>query len=401
MTASFVTPGVVLKTKFATSNLKAFQNYVDYVDREDSKKEYGAHEKLFTLYQDYLANPDKTSSLFTDQSDGLNEEEKKNLKQVFETAQANNSIMWQDVITFHNPWLEDQGLYDSRRHTVDEKKVMDITRQAVNDMLKREKLNGSAVWSAAIHYNTNNIHIHIATVEPHPTRERGMRKQSSLDAMKAKVVNQMTNRRENQKKINELIRKDMVDHKKKDSSLAWRNRELKPLFLLVYNYLPKDKRQWQYSYNTLKPLKPYIDTLSEKYIQKYHPKEYQQLIKTLDGEVNELKKAYGEGKVNQYRYKDYKQNKIDELYRRMGNAFLQEMKTYDKKQQRAQHLVEHAKSRKRSKGFQQHVSMHASLKRMERAFKSEYESWKNQQYYERMQRESQRNQQHYEDERSY
>ncbi|MBY0029867.1 MobP2 family relaxase [Priestia megaterium] len=402
MTVSSVTPGVVLKTKFATPNLKAYQDYVDYVDREDAKKEYGAHEKLFTLYQDYLANPDKTSSLFTDQSDGLNEEEKKNLKQVFETAQANNSIMWQDVITFHNPWLEEQGLYDSRRHTVDEKKVMDITRQAVNDMLKREKLNGSAVWSAAIHYNTNNIHIHIATVEPHPTRERGMRKQSSLDAMKAKVVNQMTNRRENQKKINELIRKDMVDHKKKDSSLAWRNRELKPLFLLVYNYLPKDKRQWQYSYNTLKPLKPYIDTLSEKYIQKYHPKEYQQLMKTLDGEVNELKKAYGEGKVNQYRYKDYKQNKIDELYKRMGNAFLQEMKTYDKKQQRAQHLVEHAKSRKRSKGFQQHVSMHASLKRMERAFKSEYESWKNQQHYERMQRESQRNQQqHYEDERSY
>ncbi|MBT2258345.1 MobP2 family relaxase [Priestia megaterium] len=402
MTVSSVTPGVVLKTKFATSNLKAYQEYVDYVDREDAKKEYGAHEKLFTLYQDYLANPDKTSSLFTDQSDGLNEEEKKNLKQVFETAQANNSIMWQDVITFHNPWLEEQGLYDSRRHTVDEKKVMDITRQAVNDMLKREKLNGSAVWSAAIHYNTNNIHIHIATVEPHPTRERGMRKQSSLDAMKAKVVNQMTNRRENQKKINELIRKDMVDHKKKDSSLAWRNRELKPLFLLVYNYLPKDKRQWQYSYNTLKPLKPYIDTLSEKYIQKYHPKEYQQLMKTLDGEVNELKKAYGEGKVNQYRYKNYKQNKIDELYKRMGNAFLQEMKTYDKKQQRAQHLIKHAKSRKRSKGFQQHVSMHASLKRMERAFKSEYESWKNQQYYERLQRESQRNGlQHYEDERSY
>jgi hypothetical protein len=402
MTVSSVTPGVVLKTKFVTSNLKAYQEYVDYVDREDAKKEYGAHEKLFTLYQDYLANPDKTSSLFTDQSDGLNEEEKKNLKQVFETAQANNSIMWQDVITFHNPWLEEQGLYDSRRHTVDEKKVMDITRKAVNDMLKREKLNGSAVWSAAIHYNTNNIHIHIATVEPHPTRERGMRKQSSLDAMKAKVVNQMTNRRENQKKINELIRKDMVNHKKKDSSLAWRNRELKPLFLLVYNYLPKDKRQWQYSYNTLKPLKPYIDTLSEKYIQKYHPKEYRQLMKTLDGEVNELKKAYGEGKVNQYRYKDYKQNKIDELYQRMGNAFLQEMKTYDKKQQRAQNLMEYKKSTKRPKGFQQHVSMHASLKRMERAFKSEYESWKNQQHYERMQRESQRNQQqHYEDERSY
>jgi len=402
MSKTKTSPGVLLVTKFATANLKAYQEYVDYVDREDAKKENGAHEKLFTLYQDYLANPDKTSSLFTDESDGLNEQEKKKLKQVFETAQANKSIMWQDVITFHNPWLEEQGLYDSRRHTVDEKKVMDITRQAVNEMLKREKLNGSAVWSAAIHYNTDNIHIHIATVEPHPTRERGMRKQSSLDAMKAKVVNQMTNRRESQKKINELIRKDMVDYKKKDSSLAWRNRELKPLFLMVYNYLPQDKRQWQYSYNTLKPLKPYIDTLSEKYIQKYHSKEYQQLMKTLDEEVNELKKAYGEGKVNQHRYKNYKQNKIDELHKRMGNAFLQEMKSYDKKQQRTQHLIERSKSLKRPTTFQQNAPVHFALKKMEKAFKSEYESWKNQQYYERMQRESQRNQQqHYDDERGY
>ena len=91
MMVSSVTPGVVLKTNFATSNLKAYQEYVDYVDREDAKKENGAHEKLFTLYQDYLANPDKTSSLFTGESDGLNEQEKKKLKQVFETAQANKS----------------------------------------------------------------------------------------------------------------------------------------------------------------------------------------------------------------------------------------------------------------------------------------------------------------------
>ncbi|KNH15284.1 hypothetical protein ACS78_27060, partial [Priestia megaterium] len=97
--------------------------------------------------------------------------------------------------------------------------------------------------------------------------------------------------------------------------------------------------------------------------------------------------AYGEGTNDQKRYKDYKQNKIDELYQRMGNAFLQEMKTYDEKQQRAQRLIEHGKTSKRPKGFQQHVSMHASLKRMERAFKSEYESWKNQQHYERLQKE--------------
>ncbi|SFH60646.1 hypothetical protein SAMN04487776_1409 [Priestia megaterium] len=391
MNHSAITPGVVLKTKFVTSDKKAFQDYVDYVDRDEAKNEQGAHEKLFTLYQDYMDNPDKTSSLFTQQSDQLNEEEKKHLKKLFEKAQKNNSIMWQDVITFHNPWLEEQGLYDSRSHTVNEKRLMHITRQSMNEMLKRERLNESAVWSAAIHYNTGNIHIHIATVEPQPTRERGKRKPKTLDAMKSKVVNQILNRGEQQQKINELIRKDMVGKKKQDSSLRWKNRDIQPLFLQIYNHLPEDKRQWQYSYRTLKPMKPFIDVLSQKYIEKYHSKEYQQLLKKLDKEVEELKKAYGEGKVDEKRYKDYKQTEIDDLYKRMGNAFLKEMKDYDKQQQQIKRMIESKKQSKRPASFNQKVSMHFELKKMERAFKSEYESWKNQKHYEQLQKDIEHN----------
>jgi len=398
MSAPTVTPGVVLKTKFVTSNLKAYKEYVDYVDREDAKKEYGAHEKLFTLYQDYLANPDKTSSLFTDQSNQLNGQEKKQLKKLFEKAQKNNSIMWQDVITFHNPWLQENGLYDAHTHIVDEKKLMEITRQSMKEMLKRERLNESAVWSAAIHYNTGNIHIHIATVEPQPTRERGKRKPKTLDAMKSTVVNQILNRGEQHQKINELIRNDMVGKKKQDSSLKWKNRDIQPLFLQIYNHLPEDKRQWQYSYRTLKPMKPFIDVLSQKYIEKYHRHEYQQLLKKLDKEVEELKKAYGEGKVDEKRYKNYKQTKIDDLYKRMGNAFLKEMKDYDKQQQQIKRMVESRKQSKRPERFNQKVSMHFALKKMERAFKSEYESWKNQQHYERLQKEIEY---HRQEERSY
>ncbi|MEK4721248.1 MobP2 family relaxase [Priestia sp. FSL W8-0524] len=398
MSASTVTPGVVLKTKFVTSNLKVYKEYVDYVDREDAKKEYGAHEKLFTLYQDYLANPDKTSSLFTDQSNQLNGQEKKQLKKLFEKAQKNNSIMWQDVITFHNPWLQENGLYDADTHTVDEKKLMEITRQSMKEMLKRERLNKSAVWSAAIHYNTGNIHIHIATVEPQPTRERGKRKPKTLDAMKSTVVNQILNRGEQHQKINDLIRKDMVGKKRQDSSLRWKNRDIQPLFLQIYNHLPEDKRQWQYSYRTLKPMKPFIDVLSQKYIEKYHRNEYQQLLKKLDKEVEELKKAYGEGKVDEKRYKNYKQTKIDDLYKRMGNAFLKEMKDYDKQQQQIKRMVESKKQSKRPASFNQKVSMHFALKKMERAFKSEYDSWKNQQHYERLQKDIEHR---HEEERSY
>ncbi|MCA1203289.1 MULTISPECIES: MobP2 family relaxase [Bacillaceae] len=398
MSTSSVIPGVVLKTKFVTSDKKAFQDYVDYVDRDDAKKDQEAHEKLFTLYQDYMDNPDKTSSLFTQQSNQLNDEEKKQLKKLFEKAQKNNSTMWQDVITFHNPWLQENGLYDADTHTVDEKKLMEITRQSMKEMLKRERLNESAVWSAAIHYNTGNIHIHIATVEPQPTRERGKRKPKTLDAMKSTVVNQILNRGEQHQKINELIRKDMVGKKKQDSSLRWKNRDIQPLFLQIYNHLPEDKRQWQYSYRTLKPMKPFIDVLSQKYIEKYHRNEYQQLLGKLDKEVEELKKAYGEGKVDEKRYKNYKQTKIDDLYKRMGNAFLKEMKDYDKQQQQIKRMIESKKQSKRPASFNQKVSMHFALKKMERAFKSEYESWKNQQHYEQLQKEIEHNRQ---EERSY
>jgi len=34
---SSVTPGVVLKTKFVLPNSDAFQNYIEYVDREEAK----------------------------------------------------------------------------------------------------------------------------------------------------------------------------------------------------------------------------------------------------------------------------------------------------------------------------------------------------------------------------
>ncbi|MFL0498812.1 MobP2 family relaxase [Priestia megaterium] len=391
MNQSSVIPGVVLKTKFVTSDKKAFQEYVEYVDRDDAKKDQEAHEKLFSLYQDYMNNPDKTSSLFTEHSDQLNEDEKKELKGLFEIAQKNNSIMWQDVITFHNPWLQENGLYDAHTHTVDEKKLMEITRQSMKEMLKREKLDQSAIWSAAIHYNTDNIHIHVATVEPNPTRDRGKRKPKTLDAMKSKVVSQILERGQEQKEINDLIRKNMVGSKKQDSSFKWRNRELKPLFLHIYNHLPEDKRQWQYSYNTLQPLRSSIDTLSAKYIQKYHAKEFEQFNKKLDQEVEVLRKAYGEGTFDKKRYEHYKQNKTDELYKRMGNVFLSEMREYDRKQTHIKKVIASSSGAKQKSYSANHLPVHVSLKKMERAFKSEYESWKNQQHYERLQKDIEQN----------
>lgn len=71
------TPGVVLKTKFALPSSDAFQNYIEYVDREEAKSEVKLNPKMFETYQEYMGNPEKTSAPFTEHSNRLSESEKK------------------------------------------------------------------------------------------------------------------------------------------------------------------------------------------------------------------------------------------------------------------------------------------------------------------------------------
>lgn len=161
----------------------------------------------------------------------MNEEQKAKLKRTFSIAQKNESILWQDVISFDNKWLEEHGVYHSKSHSIDEMKLKEVARLSLNEMLKREGLDKSSVWSGAIHYNTDNIHIHIATVEPSPTRERGKRKLKSIESMKSKVINNIMDRSADLKVINDLIRNQMVHSKKNDNTLSFKNRKLKTDFL--------------------------------------------------------------------------------------------------------------------------------------------------------------------------
>lgn len=385
MSAS-ITPGVVLKTKFVTANQKGFQDYVQYVDREEAKGKNQGHRSMFHLYNHYMADPDKTSALFTQQSSHLSFEGKQGIKALFEQAQKNNSIMWQDVITFDNDWLQKRGVYDSKTHTLDEDALKQVTRKSMQTMMKKEGLQESAIWSAAIHYNTNNIHIHVATVEPNPTRDRGKRKPKTLDAMKSEVVNGLLDRTQERNQINSLIRDHMVNTKKENSSMEWRNRALKPLFLEVYHHLPKDKRQWHYGFQTLNPIRPKIDKLTTRYLNQYHAEDMKRLHEKLDQEVNELKQAYGDGPKDKKRYQNYKQNKLDDLYKRMGNAFLQEMKNYDHHQQPRQQTHVTTPYKSMPKG----IHLQRSLRRIQRSMGQTYEQFINDLDYQKLERDIER-----------
>ena len=50
------------------------------------------------------------NGLYDKEKDILSKDDVNNSKKLFELAQKNKSIMWQDVFSFDNLWLEKNGL---------------------------------------------------------------------------------------------------------------------------------------------------------------------------------------------------------------------------------------------------------------------------------------------------
>ena len=339
--------GVVVVTEFCKPDNQMFQGYINYMDRDEAVR--NAHIDEYIVYQDYMGNPYKTTGLFAQDKSRLSEKEKQELKEQFSMAQDNKSLMWQTVISFDNEWLRKQGLWNGYLSTQNEQKLQGIIRKSVNEMLEKENLQ-NAVWSAAFHLNTDNLHVHIAIVEPIPMREKkaypvyktytkngkveqvqvgsemeykGRFKLSSIEACKSAVVNEIVNTREQNLEINRVIRESIVQ-KKRETALR-QDEELGKAFFSLYEKMPDCKRSlWNYNNSKMSHLKGEIDTLSNAYLKKYHKKDYEELKEKLMKQDALYREAYGESKSS------YFDGKIEDLYTRLGNAILKEIREYDK-----------------------------------------------------------------------
>ncbi len=368
--------GIVHKRKWVKSSSEKFSSYINYIDREEAVRNYKLDE--YSLFNDYMGNPKKCGNLFTSDRDFLSEDESKKLKRCFSIAQENGSFMWQDVFSFDNEWLEKYGMYDRRTGALDEKRLMEAVRNSMIEMIERENFD-SLIWSASMHFNTDNIHIHIASVELNPTRytkEDGFMQYKNLYRMKSKFANTIIDRSNEQKKINDIMRNNIINGKKEISFN--KDIEMKRLVTEIIKKLPEDKRQWQYGYNSLHEVKPLLDELTSYYIKNYKKDDFEELIKSLDAEEEYLKEVYGEGE--KHFYKNYKKNKIDELYYRMGNALLREIKTEVIKKNDNKSFI-------KNYSYTNLVLTAKDIKRLKKVFDKDFEKIKNELAYERLQRE--------------
>lgn len=156
-------PGVVLMNKYDTpsTSSQGYSGYLNYISRNNA-----VAPKNFDQYLLYMDDDRKQANLFTADQDFLTREEKESLQEKFSQAEQKNGLMWETVISFNNEWLEEHGLYRSSDGWTDEKELKRLTRGAVRELEDKNHLN--LTWTGAIHHNTDNIHIHIASVEKIP-----------------------------------------------------------------------------------------------------------------------------------------------------------------------------------------------------------------------------------------
>lgn len=372
--------GIIAVTEFMRPGKSSYKGYIDYIGRKSAVRSDMPLQKQYSAYMDYMDNPEKSTGLFTAHSDSLTTEERRQIKERFAQAQEKGSFLWQTVVSFDNTYLEHLGLYDAKANLLDEKKLLQAIRQGAEKMYEKEGFL-NILWTAAIHYNTDNIHVHIAAAEPEPMREKksytvyrknpntdlrepqrddqgniitreeykGRFKASSLQTLKREIASELTSNKEITAEINRLIRENIVGAKQETQLLL--DGDIRQQLFKLYEKLPREgnRNLWNYKSPAMAHLRSEIDAISKAYIEKYHPADYARLVKTLEEQAEVYRMTYGvsrtarsDGRGNQKHgignvnsrsrndRNDYAQHKLDDLYYRLGNAILRELRDYDR-----------------------------------------------------------------------
>lgn len=323
-------PAIVLKAKFIIPNTetrKDYSSYINYIYRDDALNESEKAPDYFSNYIDYMNDRKKGAFGFDGKKDKLDQKDILSKEKTFDAAKKDNRILWQDVYSFDNTFLEEQGLYNSKSKELDSKTLIQSVRESMNNFKQSDKIENLA-WTGAIHRNTDNIHVHVASVNMDENVERendgiqrGARTDKTLSNMKSKFINNLVDRNH---------RLDMMTKQRdllvKNDFLEKPTEKQKAHLEKIKDRLPQNKNKWSYNRKEMKDLQPLIDDYTHDYIKNNHGKQYASYKEMLDQEADLNNRLYGTGTKEYKKYENTKSNKLNELDERMGNALLKSLK---------------------------------------------------------------------------
>ncbi|MEI5871290.1 MobP2 family relaxase [Bacillus albus] len=335
-----------------------FVKYVSYMGRryalESKKKMTKTEEEELNLLNKHIEDlsPEKNKDnqeietegeeilpgVFSKDKNIITQNDLIDIKKLMEKSQNSGSVYYQDVISFDTDFLVKNKLYDPQTDTLDENRIRIASHKMMQQLFKDEQIEESnGFWFASIHRNTDHIHIHFGTVEKENRRKvvkkevngktyyepKGKRKQRTLDHMKTTFANSLVDRTSELSRISNL-RNDLVQEVKEQFQQSKEKKQDRKLVLLqeIYDGLPSNKKDWTYGSKKMpKTTRDKIDELTAL-LMKDNPvlKEYKEAV---EKESDFQKELYGESGRED---KDYAKNQMKDMYKRMGNSLLKELK---------------------------------------------------------------------------
>lgn len=296
-------------------------------DIEEMKRISGAMDKMGMPQSD----PSKLLiDVWTNDKDTMTLGDRKEFQDKMDAAKKHGSMLWTDVVSFDNRWLERQGLYNPKTGELKSEALRGASRKMLDVLGKREQLN-QPFWLASVHRNTDNIHIHFAIMEKENSRKmvdvggemqpRGNFKQSTIYAMKSAFANELVDLSRVQARITEE-RSNVREAVYQNAKEAMNRSDFRDRLNAFIKLLPADRRKWNYqSLHRMDPsLTKELDKITDELLKDDpHLEKYKDLV----GDVDEFyKEQYGKTKNE---HKHYADNQLKDLKKRAGNRLLHDL----------------------------------------------------------------------------
>ncbi|RHW49258.1 hypothetical protein DS834_07955 [Lactobacillus bombicola] len=330
-----------------------FGNYLGYMARiqalENKKQEEGGLTKeenkelnRVTTNRDNILNGHATKekeldATFTIDKDSIQLKDFADIRNTLNQAQEKGSVLWQDVVSFDNDFLKKHNFLDEKTGIVDTVALKKASRKMMSTF--QEKMQpplNEMYWLASIHYNTDNIHLHFATVEknsrrPIITRDgleqpKGRRPLSVIDAMKSSFANDLLGTSQLTKELSQ--ERQRIRLTVKESFIQKIDQpDLQTELNNFMQTLTSDRRNWQYN-KLSQQQKTMLNNIVDGLLKDSSSfSSWKQKVKKVQENRQDL---YGQ---SQRANKDYEKNQIygrEGIYARCGNVLLTDLKKIDK-----------------------------------------------------------------------
>lgn len=313
-------PAVVFSLGFCFDWHIGTGDFYDYLERPEAfKKDIHQMDDEYRVtkdYMDYMKNNEKSDGIFDSTKDSLSKAEIDLYRDMERRARAEGAPKYIGVVSFNNDFLRQQGIMQGNE--LDLRRLKDISRTAMAKMIHTSnKLDDNNVfWTAAIHTNTDNIHIHFSICEKHcMKRDKDMLEVNAFDKLKSVFVNEMIGSK-NTIEITSMQRQVLMPLF--DRSVG----AVKEQIVELSRRLPENKNLWQYNRKSMQPYREMIDGCVNGIIESNDElkQAFGEYIGRLDEHTAKLKEWYGDG--NRHLYLDYKKNRLQDTYARFGNSLL-------------------------------------------------------------------------------